>query len=250
MNPSGKKRLDQILLDRGLFPSRARAQASILEGKVRVHGRTDLKAGDKLNPDVKIEILEEDMPYVSRGGIKLAGALEDFNIDVSGFEVLDIGASTGGFTDCLLKSGAKHVTALDVGKGLIAWSLRTDPRVKVIEELNARYLKAEDVPGPFDLIVIDVSFISLKLILPKLPERVKIGGLILALIKPQFEAGRGKAPGGIVKDDAVVLEVLESFKNPSIFGENTSCRFIGFKQSRIEGQKGNREYFGLWKIEM
>ncbi len=243
-----KSRLDQLLVERELFSSRSRAQASILAGKVLVNGRRDLKAGDRVSDDVKVELLEPDCPYVSRGGLKLEGALDALNIDPSGWTALDIGASTGGFTDCLLKRGADHVTALDVGKGLIAWSLRTDDRVTVIENVNARNLALDQAPGPFDIIVIDVSFISLKLIFPNLPSRLKSSGLILALIKPQFEAGKGKAPGGIVVDPTVWREVLESFTSTDIFRCDNPPALLGFTSSPILGRKGNREFFGLWQL--
>jgi 23S rRNA (cytidine1920-2'-O)/16S rRNA (cytidine1409-2'-O)-methyltransferase len=242
-----KIRLDQLLVERGKFQSRSRAQAAILARKVIVDGRTDIKAGERVSPDAEIELLEPDCPYVSRGGVKLEGALGFFEIDPTGLHVLDIGASTGGFTDCLLKRGADHVTALDVGKGLLAWSLRTDSRVTVIENVNARNLSTDQVPGPFDLIVIDVSFISLKLIFPNLPPRLKPDGILLALIKPQFEAGKGKAPGGVVRDTTIWLGVLESFTSGEIFGGQSPPGLEGFSVSPITGREGNREFFGLWK---
>jgi 23S rRNA (cytidine1920-2'-O)/16S rRNA (cytidine1409-2'-O)-methyltransferase len=247
MEKEGKKRLDQILVERGLFPSRTRAQAAIMEGKIGISGASNLKSGDRFREDVEIEVLEADMPYVSRGGLKLEGALDYFKISPSGWEALDVGASTGGFTDCLLKRGAKSVTALDVGRGLIAWSLRNDPRVIVLENINARNLTEDQAPGPFDLIVIDVSFISLKLIFPNLPARLKSGGLLLALIKPQFEAGKGKAPKGVVKDPEVWSDVLKSFESADIFGQPVGMGFVGFTESAIEGREGNKEFFGLWK---
>jgi len=222
-----------------------------MAGSVVVDGRRGSKAGDRVSPDAIIELLEPDCPYVSRGGLKLEGALDFFKIDPTGWNALDIGASTGGFTDCLLKRGTSHVTALDVGKGLIAWSLRTSPSVTVIENVNARNLTPDLVPGPFDGIVIDVSFISLKLILPNLPLRLKPGGVILALIKPQFEAGKGKAPGGIVRDPKVLREVLRSFVSPGIFDlpdRPLTPGLVGFVESPITGRQGNREFFGFWKM--
>lgn len=248
MTVQKKIRLDQLLAERGFFPTRSRAQAAILEGKVLVDGRSGLKAGDRVAPNAGIELLGPDCPYVSRGGLKLEGALDAFGLDVKGFAALDIGASTGGFTDCLLKRGAAHVTALDVGNGLIAWSLRTDERVTVIENTNARDLAPDIAPGPCDLIVIDVSFISLKLIFPSLPSRMKPGGLLLALIKPQFEAGRGKAPGGVVRDSSVWKDVLRSFMSPDIFKCDNPPFLHGFMVSPIEGREGNREFFGLWRM--
>jgi len=245
---SEKIRLDQLLVDRELYPSRSRAQSAILEGKVLVNGMKDVKAGDRVKLDARIELLEPDCPYVSRGGLKLAGALDRFGIDVNGFTALDIGASTGGFTDCLLKRGASHVTALDVGKGLIAWPLRTDERVAVIENINARNMPDDIARGPFDIIAIDVSFISLKLIFPNLPSRLNSSGSILALIKPQFEAGREKVGRGIVKDSRVWTEVLQSFVQPEIFNTENPPVLKGFAVSPIEGREGNREFFGLWKM--
>ncbi len=250
VTPQKKIRLDQLLVERGLFPSRSRAQAAILAANVLVDGRPGVKAGERVSPDCKIELIKPDCPYVSRGGLKLDGALNDFGIDPDGWNALDIGASTGGFTDCLLKRGAEHVTALDVGRGLIDWSLRNDPRVTVIEKINARNLEPDLAPGPFDGIVIDVSFISLKLIFPKLPQRLKPDGIILALIKPQFEAGKGKAPGGVIRDPDIWREVLESFTPsaaPDIFKSIDPPGLLGFSASPITGREGNREFFGYWK---
>lgn len=219
-----------------------------MAGIVIVEGNTDPKAGDRVLPDVEIEILKPACPYVSRGGLKIEGALDHFDLEPSGWDILDIGASTGGFTDCLLKRGARHITALDVGKGLIDWSLRTDDRVTVVENVNARHLEPDQVPGPFDLIVVDVSFISLKLIFPKLPHRLKPDGHLLALIKPQFEAGRGKAPKGIVRDPDIWREVLEGFIPPEIHKAENPPGLVGFTTSPITGKEGNREFFGLWRM--
>lgn len=254
MTRSKKIRLDQLLLERELFSSRSRAQAAILAGNVSVDGRRDVKAGDRVSPDASIEVLEGECPYVSRGGTKMEAALDAFGIDPAGWTVLDIGASTGGFTDCLLKRGAARVTALDVGKGLIAWSLRTDPRVEVIENTNARTLTPDRVPGPFDMIVIDVSFISLKLIFPLLPSRMKPDGTLLALIKPQFEAGKGAAPGGVVRDRGIWRDVLRSFTSSEIFKSSHAPtasqlpELIELIASPIPGREGNREFFGCWRL--
>ncbi len=242
-----KTRLDQLLVERELFPSRSRAQAAIMAGDVLVNGQKGTKAGERVPIDVEIKLLKPDCPWVSRGGTKLEGALDHFGLDPSGWDVLDIGASTGGFTDCLLKKGASHVTALDVGRGLIDWGLRTDPRVTVVEKLNARHLDQE-VPGPFDCIVIDVSFISLKLIFPKLVQRLKPDGILLALIKPQFEAGKGKAPGGVIVDPEIWREVLEEFVPRDIFKSDNPPGLAGFCVSPITGKEGNREFFGLWRM--
>jgi len=244
LNAKKKIRLDQLLVERGLFPSRTRAQASIMAGQILVDGRAGAKAGERVVPDAEIEILGDECPYVSRGGLKLEGALKAFDIDPSGWSILDIGASTGGFTDCLLQSGGAHVTALDVGRGMIAWSLRTDERVTVLENINARNLEPNQVPGPYDMIVIDVSFISLKLIFPNLPSRLKPDGLLLALIKPQFEAGKGKAPGGVVRDPNVWRKVLQSYASDDIFD---GMDLTGFSVSPVSGREGNREFFACWK---
>jgi len=245
--PGAKKiRLDQLLVERGLFPSRTRAQAAIMAGVVSIDGFSNLKAGDRVPVDVKVNVKETDCPYVSRGGLKLEGALDHLKIDPTGMNVLDIGASTGGFTDCLLKKGAKHVTALDVGRGLIAWSLRNHPSVSLIERTNARSMTPEIAPGPFDLIVIDVSFISLKLIFPNLPDRMSDGSILLALIKPQFEAGRDKVVKGFVKDPETWREILESFITPEIFKSELAPGLAGFTRSTIKGKDGNVEFFGMW----
>ena len=212
-----------------------------------VDGRKDTKAGDRVAHDAEIEVLGPDCPFVSRGGLKLEGALDAFGIDPTGWNALDIGASTGGFTDCLLKCGAGHVTALDCGKGLIDWSLRNDPRVTVLENINARTMPDDVAPGPFDGIVIDVSFISLKLVFPNIPNRLVPNGVLLALIKPQFEAGRGKAPGGVVRDPEVIRNVLKSFTSPDIFNSPDPPGLIGFAPSPIPGKQGNREIFGCWR---
>ncbi len=237
-----------MLVERGLFRSRASAQAAIMAGKVIVEGKNNPKAGDRILPDTKIEIIEPDCAYVSRGGLKLEGALDHFEIDSTGWNALDIGASTGGFTDCLLKRGALHVTALDVGRGLIDWSLRTDDRVTVIEKVNARNLEPDQAPGQFDLAVVDVSFISLKLIFPKIPERLKQDGVLLSLIKPQFEAGKGKAPKGVVKDPDTWREVLKSFISPGIFENEKPPGLRSFSISPITGKEGNVEFFGMWQM--
>lgn len=248
MVPRSKIRLDQLLVERGLFPSRTRAQAAIMAGKVIVDSKNNPKAGDRVLPDITIEINAPDCPYVSRGGLKLEGAFDHFEIDPTGWDALDIGASTGGFTDCLLKRGGSHVTALDVGRGLIDWSLRTNDRVTVIEKVNARNLEPGQVQGPFDLVVVDVSFISLKLIFPKIPERLKQDGILLSLIKPQFEAGKGKAPKGVVKDPDIWREVLKSFILPEIFEFEKPPGLRGFSISPITGKEGNVEFFGMWQM--
>jgi len=248
MAKSEKKRLDQVLVERGLFESRTRAQASIMAGKVLVDGKPGVKAGERVSVDCEIRVTEPDCAYVSRGGTKLEGALDHFGLEVSGLDVLDVGSSTGGFTDCALKRDAKRVTSLDVGKGIIAWSLRTDDRVDLIEGVNARNMGDDIAPGPYDLIVMDVSFISIRLILPNLVKRLKPDGHLLSLIKPQFEAGKGMAPGGIVSDPDTWRDVLETFMDDEIFGVDDPPGLVGFTASPITGKGGNREFFGYWRM--
>ncbi len=237
-------RLDQVLVNRGLAVSRERARALILANQVRVAGLAGpLKAGQLVDVDSEVELAQPDHPYVSRGGLKLAHALDTFGIDVAGRVALDIGASTGGFTDVLLRRGARHVVALDVGHGQLAWRLRQDERVSVLEHVNARYLSDDDLPAEwraFDIVTIDVSFISLRLILPAVPPRLRHGGDVVALVKPQFEAGRqdvGK--GGIVKDAAVrervVHEVVEA-------AAALGLARVASTPSPIEGMEGNVEW--------
>ncbi len=208
-------RLDQALVERGLAPSRARAQSWILAGLVRVDGDLADKAGRAVAAESRIEVIGPDHPWVSRGGVKLAAALAAFAVDPAGKRCLDVGASTGGFTHVLLEGGAAQVVALDVGRGQLDWKLRSDPRVVVMEGVNARLLAANDVPGPFGIITADVSFISLRLVLPALVGLLAAGGDVVALVKPQFEAGRGQVgKGGVVRDPEVrehaIVAVLEA----------------------------------------
>ncbi|MDR1085086.1 MAG: TlyA family RNA methyltransferase [Deltaproteobacteria bacterium] len=231
---------------KGLTKTRSQAQALILAGRILADGLPVRKAGQLLSSEVYLS-LKEGRTYVSRGGFKLAGALEDFNLEVKGLKVLDAGASTGGFTDCLLQKGASWVTAADVGRGLIDFSLRNDPRVLVIENLNLRRLTLneaeEKLKAPFELITADLSFISLKLILPALAPLVIPGGHILALVKPQFEAGPEKVgKKGIVKDPAVIKEATQSIIAfvPAL---NPPFTFLDQKPSRLTGAGGNQEIF-------
>ena len=233
-----RQRLDQLLVDRGLVPSRERARALILAGQVTVAGQPANKAGSAVDVDAAIELIAPDHPYVGRGGLKLAHALDTFGIHVEGRECLDIGASTGGFTDVLLRRGARRVVALDVGHGQIDWKLRTDPRVVVIEHFNARALTPADLPGPVDLVTIDVSFISLRLILPVVPPLLRPGADVIALVKPQFEAGRDEVRKGIIHDDAVRRRVLEEV---AAAGAEVGLTRVGSTFSPISGQKGNVE---------
>jgi 23S rRNA (cytidine1920-2'-O)/16S rRNA (cytidine1409-2'-O)-methyltransferase len=205
-------RLDQLVLLRDLAPTRERARALILAGQVTLDGAPLTKAGTLVDADAELALIEPDHPYVGRGGLKLAHALEAFSIDVAGRDGLDIGASTGGFTDVLLQRGARRVVAVDVGHGQLDWRLRNDPRVLVLERVNARYLTPADVPGPADVVSIDVAFISLRLILPAVPPLLGAHADVVALVKPQFEAGRAEVKKGLVRDPAVHARVLNEVR--------------------------------------
>jgi 23S rRNA (cytidine1920-2'-O)/16S rRNA (cytidine1409-2'-O)-methyltransferase len=237
-----KVRLDQLLLSRGLAPSRARAQAIVLAGDVFVAGVRVDKAGALVAEDVAVEVRAADHPYVSRGGVKLAGALDAFGLDVRGLRCLDLGASTGGFTDCLLQRGAAQVVAVDVGYGQLAHKLRIDPRVVVMERTNARALVEASIGGGADLTVVDASFISLGTLMPAVARCTRDGGDLVALVKPQFEVGREQASRGkgVVRDDATRLEAVARAVD--------SIRAAGFASiaqegSILAGPKGNREVF-------
>jgi 23S rRNA (cytidine1920-2'-O)/16S rRNA (cytidine1409-2'-O)-methyltransferase len=235
-----KSRLDLLLVDRGFFPSREQAQRAIMAGDVRVGENVVDKASAKVAADAAL-VVEEAARYVGRGGLKLEGALRHFAISVQGITALDIGASTGGFTDCLLQQGAKKVYAIDVGHGQLAWKIRNDPRVVVREKLNARFLTRADVPEPVDLCVIDVSFISLTLILPNAFESVTPNGMILALIKPQFELeARDVGRGGIVRDPALHEKAREKIRR---FVVEAGQEIVGIVPSEITGTDGNQEFF-------
>jgi 23S rRNA (cytidine1920-2'-O)/16S rRNA (cytidine1409-2'-O)-methyltransferase len=236
-----KKRLDFVLVERSLVTTRERARALILAGQVKVDGTVLSKAGTAVADDALIELLAPDHPYVSRGGIKLAHALDVFRIEATGRLALDIGASTGGFTDVLLQRGASTVIALDVGRGQLDWRLRTDPRVIVKEGVNARALTVTDVPHSVDLVTIDVAFISLRHIFPALPPVLAPGADVVALVKPQFEAGRDQVgKGGIVSDptvhDAVLAQVTAA-------AEAVGFTRLAMTPSPIRGAEGNREFF-------
>jgi 23S rRNA (cytidine1920-2'-O)/16S rRNA (cytidine1409-2'-O)-methyltransferase len=239
-------RLDQLVVNRGLAASRERARALILAGHVLVDGTPLPKAGSLVDEAAAISLRTPDHPWVGRGGIKLAHALDVFRLDPTGFVALDIGASTGGFTDVLLQRGARQVVALDVGRGQIDWRIRTDPRVIVIEGMNARRLRPEDLPESaraFDLITVDVSFISLRHVLPVLPPLLLPNGRVLALVKPQFEAGRvevGKR--GVVKDPAVHARVIDETERSALA---VGLVRDGVEPSPIEGAEGNREFLML-----
>lgn len=248
-----KTRLDQLLVDRGLAPSRERARALILAGDVSVDGQPAGKAGMAVSADAQVVLRTPDHPWVGRGGLKLAHALETFAIDPTGMTALDIGASTGGFTDVLLQRGAARVVALDVGHNQIDWKIRTDPRVLVLEGVNARYLTVDKLPPQlpkdarqFDLVTIDVSFISLRHILPVVPPLLTRGAHVIALVKPQFEAGKGDVgKGGIVRDERiharVVDEVIEAARQAGLAPR-------GLEPSPITGTEGNREFLLYLRI--
>jgi len=238
---SRKPRLDRLLVERGLAPSRQRAVALILEGKVRVDGQRAEKVAQPFPPDARVEVLDEDEAYVSRGGIKLAGALDFFRLSVAGLVAMDVGASTGGFTDCLLQRGARRVYAVDVGYGQLAWKLRQDPRVVVLERTNIRYLRQEKIPEPVDFGTIDTSFISLTKVIPTVVGFLKEGARLLALIKPQFEVGRGLVGrGGVVREPELHRRVVAELER---FCRDQGLAVEGVVESSILGPKGNREFF-------
>lgn len=235
-----RERLDKLVTDRGLARSRTRAQALIMEGKVLVDGRRKTKPGEMVGISSLIEIRGEDIPYVSRGGLKLEAALDSFSLPVEGKVAMDVGASTGGFTDCLLQRRVKKVYAVDVGYGQLAWKLRQDPRVTVIERTNARYLERERIPDEIDLITLDVSFISLLKVIPPLMKFLRREAYIIALVKPQFEAGRGEVgKGGIVRDEETRKKTLSDVRE---FLERLGLATVGVMPSPVRGQKGNEEF--------
>lgn len=247
MKPTSKKeRLDKLLVLRGLADTRAKAQSLILAGQVFSGEQRLDKAGHLVAIEAPLSV-KETMPYVGRGGLKLARAIEFFGLDIKGKRCLDIGASTGGFTDCLLQHGAERVAAVDVGHGQLDWKLRQDPRVEVRENINARYLSKEDFPEAFDVIVTDVSFISLTKILPVIPPLAARPAIVVALIKPQFEVGREEVGrGGIVRDEQAQLRVVEEIKN---FAEGLRLRTRGVTDSPILGADGNREFLACFEID-
>jgi 23S rRNA (cytidine1920-2'-O)/16S rRNA (cytidine1409-2'-O)-methyltransferase len=241
-----KERLDNLLVIRGLAESRAKAQSLILAGQVFAREQRLDKAGKLVPADIELTI-REPLPFVSRGGLKLAAALDHFKLDVTGMSCLDIGASTGGFTDCLLQRGAARVTALDVGYGQLAWKLREDPRVEVRENVNARYLSPDDFDQRFDLVVVDVSFISLTKILPVIPPLLRPEATIIALIKPQFEVGRDEVgKGGIVREEAQQKRVVSEITD---FARTLGVVPQGVIQSPILGAEGNREFLAFFAFK-
>ena len=272
-----KRRLDVLLVERGLAESRTRAQAVVLEGKVRVNGQVETKASRQVDMDAEVEV-EKPPRFVSRGGEKLEGAFtlwgeesltsdvqrltfapkdgaqtsnvkpqtSNIKLSVQGQVCLDVGSSTGGFTDCLLQHGAKKVMAVDVGTNQLVYKLRADPRVWVKENYNARFMRAADLPEVPEIAVTDVSFISLKLILPPIVQVLAPGGLIVALIKPQFEVGKGKAPGGLVRDEALRLEARDEIVRFAT--DELKLELLGLAESPIRGKEmGNIEYLSYWR---
>ena len=272
-----KRRLDVLLVERGLAESRTRAQAVVLEGKVRVNRQVETKASRQVDVDAEVEV-EKPPRFVSRGGEKLEGAFtlwgeesltsdvqrltfapkdgaqtsnvkpqtSNIKLSVQGRVCLDVGSSTGGFTDCLLQHGAKMVMAVDVGTNQLVYKLRADPRVWVKENYNARFMRAADLPEVPEIAVTDVSFISLKLILPPIVEVLAPGGLIVALIKPQFEVGKGKAPGGLVRDEALRLEARDEIVRFAT--DELKLELLGLAESPIRGKEmGNIEYLSYWR---
>jgi len=236
-----RERLDKLLVDRALARSRDRARALIMAGRVLVDDAPVTKPGAAVAADADLRLRGDDHPFVSRGGLKLEGALDDLGIDVAGKTVLDVGASTGGFTDCCLRRGAARSFCVDVGTNQLDWSLRSDPRVTALERTNARNLEPADLPGPADLAVIDVSFISLTLVLEPVLRCLAPDGAVLAMVKPQFEAGRGQVDkGGVVRDPAVREEAVRSVIS---HGEGLGLVLAGRADSRVPGPKGNVEIF-------
>ena len=235
-----KKRLDVLLTELGYSESRSKAQAIIMSGLVYVDGQKADKPGISYEDTVKIEVRGAACPYVSRGGLKLEKALKDFGVNPTGYVCSDSGASTGGFTDCLLQQGAAKVFAIDVGYGQLDWKIRSDPRVVVMERTNIRYVTPEQIGQPLDLSVVDVSFISLKIVLPAIKALLKPEGQVLCLIKPQFEAGKEKVgKKGVVRDPQTHIEVLESFI--SLAHELNFC-ILGLTFSPVKGPEGNIEF--------
>lgn len=244
-----RERIDKLLVERGLAESRTKAQALVMAGVVLVNEQQVQKPADQFAIDARIRVKHADDPasrYVGRGGLKLQAALLEFHLNVEGAVCLDVGASTGGFTDCLLQNGAQKVFAIDVGHNQIDWRLRNDPRVEVREGVNARFLKPEDFPVRFDLAVIDVSFISATKVLPAIVPLIRDGGSIVTLIKPQFEVGRGEVGGGgIVRDVAKRAQAVETVNNAAA---ELGLRVAGVIESPIQGAEGNIEFLAHYKL--
>ncbi|MFZ5564413.1 MAG: TlyA family RNA methyltransferase [Thermodesulfobacteriota bacterium] len=246
MPPVEKKRLDQLLVDKGLALTRQKAQAMIMAGLVRIDDRPADKPGIQVRVDASVTA-GDPCPYVSRGGLKLEGALSAFGLDVTGFVCLDVGASTGGFTHCLLSRGASRVYAVDVGYGQLAWELRQDPRVVTIERTNIRHMAPGALPEPVDLVTIDASFISLKIVIPAVLSFMKPDAVILALIKPQFEVGKGQVgKGGVVRDPDQHQAVLDDLTR---WAKANGLRCQTAVPSPITGPKGNVEFFNMFGLD-
>ncbi|MGI6357327.1 MAG: TlyA family RNA methyltransferase [Bacillota bacterium] len=240
-----KERLDLLLVQQGLFPSRERARGAIMAGLVFVDGQREDKPGSRFPLDAAVEVRGDDLPYVSRGGLKLEQAMRQLGFDPKGKVILDVGASTGGFTDCALQHGALKVYAVDVGYNQLAWRLRQDPRVHVLERTNVRYLTAEQVPELVDGVTIDVSFISLRLALPPAVRLLRSGGDLVALIKPQFEAGREQVgKRGVVREMSVHRQVIEQVLE---YATEQGLALLGLTYSPITGPEGNIEFLGRWQ---
>lgn len=238
-----RRRIDKLVVERGLSPTREKARRLILAGEVLVDERPVEKPGTLVLEDATVRLRHPPKPFVGRGGEKIAGALDALELDPRGLRVLDVGASTGGFTDCLLKHGAAAVTALDVGRGQLDWKLHSDPRVRVIEGVNARYLKPSDFPEPFDLITVDLSFISLAKVLPALASLLRVEGQLLALVKPQFELGpEAVERGGLVRS---LDRHLEAIERVAAAARAEHLELIDVVASPITGASGNQEYFVL-----
>ena len=236
-----KIRIDQLLVDRGLVESKTRAQALIMAGKVFSDTKRMDKPGHKVSGEIPLEIKGQDHPWVSRGGVKLASGLEHFGINPDGLSCLDVGASTGGFTDVLLQGGAAKVYAVDVGHGQLAWKLREDERVVVLEKTNARYLTSDEIPEPIDLIVCDASFIGLQTVLPAPMKLAAPGAHLIALIKPQFEVGKDQVgKGGVVRDPELHQEVCDKIQ--SWISGMDGWKVLGISESPIKGPEGNIEF--------
>lgn len=244
-------RLDQALVERGLFESREKAKRAVMAGVVEINGQRARKASDPVKPADEITVRQPEK-YVSRGGLKLEHALDHFDINPAGLEAIDLGASTGGFTDCLLQRGAQRVYAVDVGHGQLAWKLRQDERVVVMEKTNARELTSAHFPEPFEpvpLAVIDCSFISLRAILPPAVDLIAPGGRLVPLIKPQFEAGKNEADKGqgVIRDPAVHRRVLDELR--TFVADELSVKWTGQVESPITGPAGNKEFLALLEKE-
>ncbi|MBT3192061.1 MAG: TlyA family RNA methyltransferase [Verrucomicrobia bacterium] len=243
--PAGKERLDLLMVSRGLAETREQAQRLIMAAQVLVDGHASPKAGHRIRSDAEIQV-KTPPRFVSRGGDKLEAAFEAFDLSVNGLTCLDVGSSTGGFTDCMLQHGAAHVIALDVGTAQLHWKLRQDARVTVIEQYNARHLKPEDLPAKPEFASFDVSFISLTLVLPPVIQALSPSSELLTLIKPQFEAGRDQVEkGGVVRDPAIRQEVVKRIK---YFGvEEQGLEWLGLRESPVLGPAGNVEFLAWWR---